>query len=366
MTKLAVSAEFIRPGLVGGTEQALHYMLDGLGLALSADDHLSVVGEVPFEHRSNTRLVAPPRPLRPRFAQETVSFARLARHVDAYYFPNYFTPPVPAGGCRVVTTIPDLQYMHLPDNFSGRKRRWLRAAHELTLRRADVVTVYSTFVRDDLLGKYGHRNERRVVVMPIPVSWGRFGDERGPARERSYLLSVASHYAHKNLPTLVRAFAAISAERPDVDLVLVGQLSDRLIGVARADDLRGLISDLGLDGRVFATGFVDVAELGSLYRHAELFVFPSIFEGFGLPPVEAMGFGLPVVTTRCTSLPEVTLGLAEYVDDPYDHHELAERMLEQLDSGTRPDPSIAARVREHYAPERIGRQLYELMTSEAP
>lgn len=366
MTELAVSAEFIRPGLVGGTEQALHYVLDGLGMNLSDDDHLAVVGDVPVDPRPNVSLVAPPRPMSVRFAQETLSFARLARGVDAYYFPNYFTPPVPGAGARVVTTIPDLQYVHLPDNFTRKKRRWLRAAHQLALRRADVVTAYTAFVRHDLLSAYGTRREDHVVVMPIPVSWERFGPGGESGRQRPYVLSVASHYAHKNLPTLVRAFTSISTHRPDLDLVLVGQFSDRLIGVRRADDVRALVASLGLDERVFTTGFIDVNELGDLYRHAELFVFPSVFEGFGLPPVEAMGFGLPVLTTRCASLPEVTLGLADYVDDPYDHHELAERMLQQLDSGTRPDRAIAARVRDHYAPDRIGRQLYELMTSDAP
>ncbi len=111
------------------------------------------------------------------------------------------------------------------------------------------------------------------------------------------------------------------------------------------------------------TGYVTPHELGAWYRGAELFVFPSIFEGFGLPPVEALGFGLPVITTRLTSLPEVTLGYAEYVDDAFDADELADRIVAQIESGARPSAETVANIRETYAPARIGKQLYDLMTS---
>lgn len=363
MTSLVVSAEFVRPGLVGGTEQALHYTLDGLSAALRAGDRLQVVGDVMLGAFPSLELVRPPIGVRNRFIQESLSFARIARRADSYYLPNYFTPPLPGGGCRVVTTIPDLQYQHLPENFSARKRRWLRAAHELTLRRADTVTVYSEFVREDLLDRYGGRHEERLTVLPIPVSWERFGTDGGHIRTRPYVLSVASHYAHKNLPTLVRAFGRLAPKWPDLDLVLVGQLSDRLIGVRRADDVRSLVAELGLDDRVVVTGYIGVSEVGQLYRNALAFAFPSTFEGFGLPPVEALGFGLPVVTTRCTSLPEVTLDAARYVADPMDHEELAEQLLDVLVSGWRPKQDRVDAIRARYDPVRVGRELYDIMTS---
>lgn len=363
MADVVVSAEFVRPGLVGGTEQALHYVLDGLSAALGRNDRLTVIGHVAVDAHPGLSLLEPPRPARPRFVQETLSFRRCAPDADAYFFPNYFTPPWPSKATRVVTTIPDLQYLHLPDNFSRRKRAWLRLAHEHTLRRASVVTVYSEFVRSDIRRHYRAAAGREIEVLPIPISWDRFTSPTESSPERPYVLSVASHYAHKNLATLVRAFRRLVHRSPDLELVLVGQLSDRLIGVRRAHDVRALIAELGLDDRVRVTGFVDVAELGQLYRHAAAFAFPSVFEGFGLPPVEALGFGLPVVTTRCASLPEVTLGLAEYVDDPHDDAELADRLAAMVSSGARTPGSDIARVREHYAPARIGRQLYDLMTS---
>lgn len=340
-------------------------MLDGLTSALGPSDHLTIVGEVPINAHPSVTAMRSVRSSGPRFIRETSTFRRCAPIADAYFFPNYFTPPVSSRGTRVLTTIPDLQYRHLPDNFSRRKRAWLRLAHELTVRRASIVTVYSEFVRNDLLRAYGQGAYRKTEVLPIPVSWRRFGPETGPRRERPYVLAVASHYTHKNLSTLVRAFALLRDRFPDVDLVLVGQLSDRLIGVRRADDVRALVSEVGLGSRVHVTGYIDAAEVGRLYRGASAFAFPSLFEGFGLPPVEALGFGLPVVTTKCASLPEVTLGHAHYVDDPTDPAELADVLAWMLGSGIRTPDDVAAQVRERYSPQRIGRQLYELMTSGA-
>ena len=100
--------------------------------------------------------------------------------------------------------------------------------------------------------------------------------------------------------------------------------------------LRGLIDELGLSDRVILTGYLDDAALGRWYRHAALFAFPSLFEGFGMPPVEALGFGLPVLTTDRTALPEVTLGLARLVSEPENPAAWASHLAEMLRTGARP------------------------------
>jgi glycosyltransferase involved in cell wall biosynthesis len=362
--RIGVSAEFVRPGKVGGTEQALHYMIDGLAANLGDDDRLVVFGgDSASSGDARVEHVDPPRPMRVRFVQETFTYRAHAGSCDAYYFPNYFTPPV-RSRCRTVTTIPDLQYLHLPENFSRTKRLWLGRAHRHTLRKADVVTVYSESVLADVAARYGEHAASRATVLPIPVSWERFGSgTNAPVPARRYVLGVSSHYKHKNLGTLVRAFKRVHEVDPDVDLVLVGQFGTNLIGVSQFEDVPALIDELGLSGVVRTTGYVTPQELGDHYRGADLFVFPSIFEGFGLPPVEALGFGLPVITTNRTSLPEVTRGLAEYVDDPFDDIELAEAILRCLSHRRCPSDEQVAELRAHYAPERIGAVLYRLLTS---
>lgn len=358
--KLGVSAEFVRPGLVGGTEQALGYLLDGIDGVVTDQDQVEVVGGSSLAgNYTNLVFRAPPRRYGLRFLQESATLRSIGDELDVCFFPNYFTPPVPCQ-CRTITTIPDLQFRHLPEHFSQKKRLWQRWAHGSTLRRADLVTVYSDWVRADVLEHHGDRYDAKLRVLRIPVSWDRFGSSEAPSNHRPYVLSVASHYQHKNLATLVRAFRAVHAEFPDVELVLAGQLGQNLLGVRHAENIESLIDQTGMNGVVRATGYVSERELGSLYRNAELFAFPSLFEGFGLPPVEALGFGLPVVTTRSTSLPEVTMGMARYVDDPHDVEELSAAILDELIRPSRPSEADVQVIRERYAPRAIATEFLEL------
>jgi glycosyltransferase involved in cell wall biosynthesis len=340
------------------------YSVDGLVSNLEADDQLVVVGDdiaLPDDPRVSLR--PPPRRARVRFVQETVTADALRNQFDSMWFPNYFTP-VARLPRRTVTTIHDLQYRHLPENFSGAKRAWLNLAHRHSLRRATVVVAISNFVRDDVLNTYGSRWASKVQVVPNAVSWHRLGDESPRDGGRPYVLSVASHYVHKNLRTLVDAFAQVHADNPDLELVLVGQLGTNLVGVQRADDLRQKVFERGLGDSVRVTGYLPAHQVGSLYRGAALFVFPSVFEGFGLPPVEALGFGLPVITTKCGSLPEVTRGLAHCVDDPFDPEELADAMLTHLSHASGPSAAQVDSIRAFYAPDRIGREMYTVLTGQ--
>jgi glycosyltransferase involved in cell wall biosynthesis len=109
--------------------------------------------------------------------------------------------------------------------------------------------------------------------------------------------------------------------------------------------------------RVHMTGYVDDAQLGTWYRGASVFAFPSLFEGFGMPAVEALGLGLPVLTTRCTALPETTLGLAAYVDNPTDSREWADRLGHMLRDPVAYTPNQRAvrAVRERYDTVHVAR-----------
>ena len=356
--RLGISAEFIKPGRVGGIEQALQYTVDGLLESIQPDDSLVIFGDgLPHIASERLEVVVPNQHSSSRFSQETATFKTYGSSIDSWFSPNYFTPRG-SWGCVKVTTVPDLQYLHYPDNFSVQKRAWLRWAHDRTLRRADRVTVYSDFVRDDITERYGARWSEQVVTIPIPVSWVRFGEGSGQRRERPYVLAVSSHYKHKNLATLVTSFAAVHREYPDLQLVLVGQLGANLVGVRQVEDVAALVESLGLADVVVPTGYISVEELGDLYRGAELFVHPSLFEGFGLPPVEALGFGLPVIVSNRASLPEVTRGLAQLIDDPLDPEAWTATILETISSPQRPDAAEVERFREHYRPARIAQMLY--------
>jgi glycosyltransferase involved in cell wall biosynthesis len=360
--RIAVDASFVDPGRVGGAEHMVANLVAGLAGACPGDDELVVYTDRPWAAPDRVRF----RGLRGpgnRFSRITTTLSGHLRELDAVLFTNYFTAPFPntRRRPRFVTVIHDLQYLHMPRNFSGRKRAWLRASHEATLRLADEVVTISEHVRDDLLARYGRRWAARVVAIHNPVSWERF-DDQGPLPatigDGPVVLAVAAQYPHKNLETLVRAFAELRRRgaHGDATLVLAGQLGAGLSGVAWTSPLDRLIEASGLRDRVVETGYLDDRTLGALYRRASVFAFPSLFEGFAMPPIEALGFGLPVLTTRAASIPEVTMGLATYLDEPGDPIEMADRLSELLDDpvAVRPSPDDVARVREAYDPVLIG------------
>ncbi len=150
-------------------------------------------------------------------------------------------------------------------------------------------------------------------------------------------------------------FKVFSKENESFTLVLAGQLAENLIGGSE-EYKRKLIEAIGSTPNIVVTGYVDDQCLGALYENCSLFVFPSVFEGFGMPPVEAMGFGCPVITTKCASLPEVTLNSAIYVEDPYDAGELCGKInmvVNNLSCYRKDFEAKAQLIKDHYSPTVI-------------
>jgi len=352
----AVSACFVRAGRVGGAEHALYNLLDGLRAVTTVADPWSVVTAEPLRLGFDlapllTRPVHVPG-LRNRVAIETLALPAL-RGIDRWLLPNYYTPYGLRG--RVVTVIHDAQHEHFPENFPARKRAWLRAAHRYTMRRADVVVAISDYVADDLIARHGDQYVGKIRVIPNAVSFDRLEPGALPAavpRDREIVLCVSGGYRHKNLETLVRAFVDVAAARTTAQLVIVGQLPDQLLGARPGAGVGELVRELGLSNRVTVLGYVTDAELGALYRAAAVLAMPSLFEGFGLPVVEALGLGVPVVSTRAGSLTDVSLGLARYIDDPMSAGEMAAALIGVLVEGGQAKPSATdvERVRARYEP----------------
>jgi glycosyltransferase involved in cell wall biosynthesis len=355
----AVSACFVRAGRVGGAEQALYNLLAGLRSVRAPWGVVTAEALQPGFDLAPlvTRPVHVPG-VQNRVVVETLTLPTL-RDVDRWLLPNYYTPLGLRG--RVVTVIHDAQHEHFPENFSLGKRAWLRAAHRYTMRRADVVVAISQFVATDLLQLHGDRYADKVEVIPDAVSFDRLSPGTVPSavpHDREIVLCVSGGYRHKNLSTLVRSFANVALARPSSHLVIVGQSPDQLLGARRGTDVGGLVRELGVADRVSVLGYVTDSELGALYRAASVLAMPSLFEGFGLPVIEALGLGLPVVSTRCGALAEVSLGLARYVDDPMSAAEMAGRLVDVLadSDAARPSSADVERVRARYDPVTVAEQ----------
>lgn len=368
MKKAAISLEFIRPGKVGGAEQSVVNTVLGTSLHLKNDEYMDIFSGLDYCDYHHVTCRKPRYTFRNRFLQETVNYHSNRNEYHAYLFPNYFTPPHRKGRTKTVAVIRDLNYIHYPENTPFIKSKWLKLAHYSSLYCADMVVSISDYVKQDILKQYGNRWDKKIVRIYNPVNWAVFdGNDHGLASVKydgEYVLSVSAQWPHKNLDTLIKAFSALRRTNHDVELVLVGQRPSKLSGkFNQRQDITELIATLGLTESVHVTGYVDDATLSSLYAHCSLFVFPSLFEGFGRPAVEALGLGLPTLTNRHTSLYEVTKGYAHYIDDPLNAGEMADKMLQMLKSpgAYRPSTAQVEDIRRCYDVKTIGEQYYTLL-----
>ncbi len=310
-----------------------------------------------------------------RFAQETRIAWKQSQEFDAMLFLDYFTPPF-LQSPRNVTVIHDLLYYHMPEMMRTLKRGWLRHSHKKTLRRSSAVVSISEVVRQDIMDVYGSEYAGRVHAIWNPIDWHRYDDktEHDFTEGRPFLMSVAVDRPQKNIATLIRAFHLIKDQFPEHQLVLVGQPRASITAGKRryekvADRFPStvdLIRDLEIEDRVVVTGYIEDSQIGSLYRNAELFVMPSLFEGFGMPVVEALGLGTPVLTSGLPVLREVSLDSAYYLgDDPCDEAAMARQLTELLGQGrtVRPSADFIETIRSRFSPKTIAKQYMDLLLS---
>ena len=260
---------------------------------------------------------------------------------DLFHATDYLLPPLRQA--RGVCQIHDLSFLIVPETGDPRLVRYLREALPRSLARATLVLADSACTREDLLRCYGLDPER-VVVVPAGVSphFQPVTDPRVLAAARAryglpeaFLLFVGTLEPRKNLVRLVEAYGWLRGEAAcTLPLVLAGGRG------WRNDALLARIRELDLEESVVLPGFVAEEDLPALLSAASLFVYPSLYEGFGLPPLEAMACGAPVVASNAGSLPEV-LGEAALLPDPRDARGIGEAMARLLS-----DAALRARLRE--------------------
>jgi glycosyltransferase involved in cell wall biosynthesis len=242
--------------------------------------------------------------------------------------------------CKTVTTIPDIAYEHYPEFFPAHQRALLKILVRESAKRADHIITVSEYSKRDLVQTYGIREEK------ITVTYEGAGEEFAPLdREKSrevlarkyridgdFVLYLGRLQGRKNLMRLVNAYARTRKLGFPHKLVLAGQ-QDSLF-----QPVLSRIQELRLENNILLPGYVAAADVPAFYNAAEVFVYPSIYEGFGLPIAEAMACGTPVVTSRGSSLDEVASDAAVLVD-PLDELSIAEALNRVL-----ADPELRKRL----------------------
>lgn len=272
--------------------------------------------------------------------------AELRRHPVDLLHVQYTAPPF--APCPVVATVHDLSFEHLPATFKRRSWMQMRLTVRRTVRAAAHIIAPSEYTRRDLVETYRVPRERTSVVpLAAAAHFAPVRDEKELRRVRQaygiasdYILAVGSIQPRKNLTRLIEAYAGLRRQRAHdklPPLVIAGKRAWLFEETLRA------VERCGIDDAVKFTGYVPEADLPALYSGAHCFVYPSFFEGFGLPPLEAMRCGTPVIAGDRTSLPEVvgdagllvdpfdtdaiTSAIARLIDDPDLHTTLSERGL---------------------------------------
>jgi alpha-1,3-rhamnosyl/mannosyltransferase len=283
--------------------------------------------------RPNLTLV--PTNIPTRSVAEQFHLPALARRLslDLFHAPYYITAyRMP---CRQVITIYDVISARYPEYLPSPVLRLIfEVTTRLALRSTDRILTLSEASCRDLVGLY--RVERgRIAVTPLAADpWFKPADEttieelkRRRGLPHQYVLYVGSNKPHKNLPRLVEAWAQVAQYAVRTTLLIAGHEDPRY------PQARQRAAALGLESVVFLGPVVE-KDLPALYSGAELFVFPSLYEGFGLPVIEAMACGVPVACSNTSSLPEVA-GQAAVLFDPLDVDAMAAAILEVLDDADR-------------------------------
>ena len=330
-TKFALDLTWVRHKIVGGTEFFVNNLIQGFLdtdydfeiTFLTALDNNYLFGK----YTSDDRIKILKTPVKSslvarRIIWQNLFLSRLLikNNIFLCLEPVYSKPILGTRKIKFVTVIHDLEALHYPENHSFITNLWLRISWYNSVKTSKHIISISDFVKKDILSKYNIREFKVTTIFdPVIINIeehvefkkisSKYCIEKG-----NYYYTVSKLNIHKNLTTLIKTFGEIKKNKiSNIPCKLVisgvnGGMKEQLLKIAE---------EYSILDEIVLTGFVDNSVRNTLYTNAKAFLFPSIFEGFGMPPIEAICSNTPVITTKMACIPEITQNIANYVENPY-------------------------------------------------
>ncbi len=364
--EIAIDLLWLRPRQVGGTEFYIRNLLDGflqleepfhITLLVSKDNKETFIHYTKDERISILETKVVSANIAGRILWQFFCQNRFLRknHIRKCFIPVYCRPLL-NGGITYVNTIHDLQAAHYPEYHPFYEVAYSKLCWWLDVHFSKHIVAISDWVKEDIMQKYHVKEDNittiynPIVIRKEKVSSPEVLQNKYGLQGNDFYYTLAQMIPHKNLNTLIQVMERIKKEKIDLPCKL---LISGVNGSERSK-VEELIAEKNLEKEVIVTGFVEEEERNALYRYCRAFLFPSVFEGFGMPPIEAMLFGSVVITTNRTCIPEVTQYKANYVEEPFD----TEAWIEQM---RHPVNRIDEFDFEMYDQMELTRQYYKLL-----
>jgi len=333
MNKIGIDLTWVRHGKVGGTESNTRNILDGI----SKINDLNGIKFVLFVTEDNADSfekyekidcfelyvcsVKSANPIK-RVLWQNLKFGKILKkfEIKVLFEPVYGKPFWGMKGIRVITTIHDLQALHFPEYFSKARCLWMNLSWKSAVKTSYKVIAITNYVKEDIIKNYKISPQKIEVIYDAINADSKSAESESAlssygAEVDNYYFTVAYFSPHKNLKTLILVLKELKRRKSNMfkKLVICGANS----GNTR-EKLEAFIKENDLDEDIIILPYISSELRNRFYMNCSAFLFPSIFEGFGMPPIEAMSYGKLCITTRCACIPEVTGNMASYVDDPTD------------------------------------------------
>lgn len=335
MIKIAIDLLWVKHNKIGGVESYIRNILDGFCLLkdifriilLTSQDNYDSFDKYSEDGRFEIIKCNTTSASSKYLLWSNLHLDRLISSlgVDFCFIPNARKPFFTSKKNKYVCTIHDLQELHYPEYFARWRYRWLKFNKRKLIGSCYKVISISNFVKKDIIEHFNCNDKKIVMVYNAISPLTNIADfdvvsQKYSVEKGRYFYTVSSLLRHKNTITLLKMMNHLVSEtgKSDYKLVISGIKGDNY------GELNQYIVSHGLADYCIFTGYVSDSERNSLMKNASYFLFPSIFEGFGMPVIEALRMGTKVITTRFASLEEVSKGKAFYVDNPFDENEWLE------------------------------------------